>query len=242
MNLILLRDDELLDGGAAVLLRDERARHIRRILRSSVGDVLRVGVINGAHGEGAVTTIDDAEIRLSLSFTGEQPDPNPEVHLLCAMPRPQILKHVLRTTGMTGVASLSLVGAERTEKSYFQSPLLRDDRPQAQLLAGMSQGLQTRLPVLSLAGSMQSAVADSVGARVVAELGASDTLSDAIPPDATVVTIALGPEGGWVPSELDLFTSAGFQPVTLGRWNLRVEQAVTAALAQLELVRLQRER
>ncbi|MDA0322643.1 MAG: RsmE family RNA methyltransferase [Verrucomicrobia bacterium] len=242
MNLILLRDDELLDGGATVILRDDRARHIRRILRSSVGDVLRIGVINGAQGEGAVTTIDDAEVRLSLSFTDEHPDPNPAVHLLCAMPRPQILKHVLRTIGMTGVASLSLVGAERAEKSYFQSPLLRDDRLRAQLLAGMSQGLQTRLPVLSLAGSMQSAVADSVGVRVVAELGASDTFADAIPLDATAVTIALGPEGGWVPSELDLLTRAGFQPVTLGRWNLRVEQAVTAALAQLELVCLQRSR
>ena len=49
---------------------------------------------------------------------------------------------------------------------------------------------------------------------------------------------AVGPEGGWVPFELNLMQSLGFNPFTLGRWTLRVEHAVTAALSQIELMRM----
>jgi 16S rRNA U1498 N3-methylase RsmE len=39
-----------------------------------------------------------------------------------------------------------------------------------------------------------------------------------------------------VPFEVELMTGCGFERFTLGRWMLRVESAVTAALAQVELM------
>ena len=47
------------------------------------------------------------------------------------------------------------------------------------------------------------------------------------------VTLAIGPEGGWIPYEIDLLAKAGLQPVQLGARILRVETAVTALLARL---------
>jgi RsmE family RNA methyltransferase len=47
------------------------------------------------------------------------------------------------------------------------------------------------------------------------------------------VTLAIGPEGGWIPYEVDLLSKAGLQPVQLGARILRVETAVTALLARL---------
>jgi RsmE family RNA methyltransferase len=47
------------------------------------------------------------------------------------------------------------------------------------------------------------------------------------------VTLAIGPEGGWIPYEVDLLNKAGLQPVQLGDRILRVETAVTALLARL---------
>jgi len=45
------------------------------------------------------------------------------------------------------------------------------------------------------------------------------------------LTLAIGPEGGWTPEELQTFATAGFIPCSLGETILRTETAAIAALA-----------
>lgn len=47
------------------------------------------------------------------------------------------------------------------------------------------------------------------------------------------MVVAVGPEGGWAPQEVDWLLEAGFHPATLGRRILRAETASLAALARL---------
>ena len=47
------------------------------------------------------------------------------------------------------------------------------------------------------------------------------------------VTLAIGPDGGWVPFEVDLLERAGFTPVSLGARVLRVEVAVSYVLGRI---------
>ncbi len=42
--------------------------------------------------------------------------------------------------------------------------------------------------------------------------------------------LAIGPDGGWVPYEIDLFSKHGFTPVSLGKRVLRGEVAVPSIL------------
>jgi len=47
------------------------------------------------------------------------------------------------------------------------------------------------------------------------------------------VVIAIGPEGGWTPDELQIAIAAGYQPVSLGR---RILKTVTAPLVAVSLI------
>jgi RsmE family RNA methyltransferase len=45
--------------------------------------------------------------------------------------------------------------------------------------------------------------------------------------------IAIGPDGGWTPFEVDLLARAGFMPIHLGPRVLRGEVAVPAVISAL---------
>ena len=51
--------------------------------------------------------------------------------------------------------------------------------------------------------------------------------------DARRVALAIGPEGGWVPFEIELLASRGFRPVSLGPRVLRVETVVPLLVGML---------
>lgn len=54
-----------------------------------------------------------------------------------------------------------------------------------------------------------------------------------IPPtqDSIDLALAIGPEGGWTPEEMNLFTQYAWTHVTLGPRILRAETAAIAAIA-----------
>jgi RsmE family RNA methyltransferase len=47
------------------------------------------------------------------------------------------------------------------------------------------------------------------------------------------VALAIGPDGGWVPFEVELLERAGFTPVSFGPRVLRVEVAVSHVLGRV---------
>jgi 16S rRNA (uracil1498-N3)-methyltransferase len=50
-------------------------------------------------------------------------------------------------------------------------------------------------------------------------------------PAVRAIALAIGPEGGWTPEEMSLFTTHNWTPVTLGPRILRAETAAIAAIA-----------
>lgn len=246
MNLIILSPDDAV-APDTYRLTFHRAEHVRSVLRSEVGDILQVGVINGPAGSARVEHMSETEVILCTGTLSEQPRPHPTVDLICALPRPQTLRKVLFTCGMMGVRRLHLVRANRVEKSYFHSPLLDPDKYTPHLIEGMSQGKLTRLPEVTVHGRFRTFFEDTLLDLEAAE---TDKAMKILPdPESRLhlrtlyrgreprLLIAVGPEGGWVPFETETMQRLGFQRFNLARWTLRVETAVTAVLSQIELVR-----
>jgi len=233
MNLVLLRDEDWLDHNL-VVLRDHRADHLRQLLKVEVGDSVRVGRIGGLRGEGLVVVMDAQGVQLQVHLD-QAPPPRHRFDVVLALPRPKMLRRILRTVAEFGVANLHLIHTARVEKSYWQSPLLRPAKVQEALLAGMERSSDTIAPAVHLHKRFRPFVEDQLvdlcaGRRCwLAQMEAPLALAD-VPPDPAVVMI--GPEGGFVPFELALAERVIAQRVHLGARVLSVDTALPAALAQ----------
>ena len=233
MNLVLLRDEDWLDHNL-VVLRDHRADHLRQLLKVEVGDSVRVGRIGGLRGEGLVVVMDAQAVQLQVHLD-QAPPPRHRFDVVLALPRPKMLRRILRTVAEFGVANLHLIHTARVEKSYWHSPLLRPAKVQEALLAGMERSSDTIAPAVHLHKRFRPFVEDRLvdlcaGRRCwIAQMEAPLALAD-VPPDPAVVMI--GPEGGFVPFELELAERVIAQRVHLGARVLSVDTALPAALAQ----------
>ncbi len=245
MNLIILTESDRNDETKFTVV-DKRADHIREVLRAVSDDNVEVGMIDGPVGTARVLEVSLERVVLEVTDWRAAPGLEYEVELVCAVPRPKTLKKVLTVCAMMGVRAVHFVRANRTDKSYLDSPLLLPENSLQYFIDGLSQGKMTRVPKTHFHPLFRPFVEDGLPAlypkqsrvaRLLPEpaAGAKLTaiLADSQPEN---YVLAIGPEGGWVPFELDLLMKAGFRPFSLGPWMLRVETAVTAALAQLELV------
>ena len=129
-----------------------------------------------------------------------------------------------------------LLNSWRVEKSFWESPALEPAALREQLLLGLEQGGDTVLPRLELRRRFKPFVEDALPALLASSRGLVAHPRAATPCPRAVtahVTLAIGPEGGFIPSEVEALQRAGCQPVSLGPRPLRVEQAVPALLGRL---------
>ncbi len=240
MNIILLKNSDFFALNR-VRLDGRRARHIIEVLKAEVGTKVRIGIINGDQGQGFITDISTTEIELETKLTEPAPPPLP-VTLLLALPRPKVLKRVLSTAVTMGVKKIFLFNTWRVEKSYWQTPLLKPERLKEITLPALEQAADTQLPEICIRPRFRPFAEDEVPllARsshqaLLLHPPATATQPAAVSKKATgqnMTLIAIGPEGGFIPFEIEMLTASGLTPVTLGPRILKVEQAVPAALSQ----------
>ncbi|WP_434561090.1 16S rRNA (uracil(1498)-N(3))-methyltransferase [Pseudomonas sp. R1-6] len=234
MNLLLLEEADFI-GPDRVVLSDRRLTHMQEVHRCIVGDSLRVGRIDGLVGSAQVLRLDPREAELQVTLDQPPPAKLP-LTLVLALPRPKMLRRVFQTVATMGVPRVVLVNSYRVEKSFWQTPFLEPEAIREQLILGLEQARDSVLPEIVIEKRFKPFVEDRLPAIVDGTLGLVGHPGNHPPcPRALTepVTLAIGPEGGWIPYEIDLLGKAGLQPVQLGDRILRVETAVTALLARL---------
>ena len=226
MNQLLLK--KLPAPGESVTVTGTRAEHIRTVLRAKPGDTLKTGVLNGASGVGIIRSIERGKAVLD-SFVFDSPPPaSLPIILAVALPRPQSLKKVLHFAASAGIPELMLFQSARVEKSYWNSNLLQPEALENELIEGAEQGCTTTLPELKFFRSFREFMTEADRRkeefhRIVAHPVPEKPFSEK--PQAEKILLTIGPEGGFLPSEVAAMENCGFQKFSCGKHILRVEFA-----------------
>lgn len=241
MNLLLLHPEDFREGvptgraEARVVIRGRRLEHVRGVHRAGPGDELTVGLLGGDRGRGRVLSLEAGQLEMAVRLDRPPPRALP-VSLILALPRPLVLRRVLIHATTLGVKRIALIHSRRVEKSYWQSQAVSEPALREQLLLGLEQAGDTVLPAVSLHRRFRPFVEDELSSFLTGAQGfvphpgrAEDCPRGVRGP----ITLAIGPEGGFVAYEVDRLVDSGLRAVRLGERILRVEAVVPYAIARL---------
>lgn len=236
MNICLFTSEEIKNS---LPKRDERAKHIIKVLHKKEGDTFDAGIIGGAAGLATITKIsEDGEI----SFAFEPKSAGKKLYpltLIIGFPRPIQLRRLLRDVAGLGVKKVILCGSDLTEKSYLESNVVSDGSAYQMLLDGTAQAASTHVPELVVAKSLDElfklktesfSELETASKIALDNRRPSSSLHDFLEHEgAHSVVAAIGSERGWTERERDLLEKEGFTLCSMGSRILRTETAATVA-------------
>ena len=234
MNLLLLRPEQLTSDTRAQV-RGRQLRHMLDVHGAGIGDSLRVGVVNGPIGIAMLTDLTDTEASLEITWQEDPPAPLP-LTLILALPRPKMLRRIIQSSVAMGVKRLVIINSYRVDKSYWQTPWLADEALAEQITLGLEQARDTLWPDIVQRKRFKPFVEDELAAmtegsrRLIAHPGSAAACPQGL---TGPVSLCIGPEGGFIPYEVELIRQQGFEAVHLGARILRTETFVPAVLGRL---------
>ena len=219
------------------VLTGEQAAHLARVLRAQPGQVYDI-VANGFLHRAEITSVADHEVRFTLHEELEADAALP-IHLLLAVFKFDHFEWAVEKATELGVRRLTPILARRTEKHLAHAAGKRVERWRRIALESAKQSRRADLPEIAAPAPLGAALAgETAPTRILlSETEQQLHLATALklePTDyesAALIALAIGPEGGWAPEEMTLFTTYNWTHVTLGPRILRAETAAVAALS-----------
>ena len=216
-------------------LTGDQAEHLVRVLRAEAGQVLDVVAGGFVHRAEIVRlrtgSAPEVEFLLHEELEAEAGLP---LHLLLAVFKFDHLEWGIEKATELGVARITPVLARRTEKHLVQSAPARVTRWRRIALEASKQSRRSSIPEIVDPVPLKHALAAEASTTqiLLSEIEAATPLAQALAADPSAsVALAIGPEGGWAPDEMQMFADRHWRSVTLGPRILRAETAAIAAVA-----------
>jgi 16S rRNA (uracil1498-N3)-methyltransferase len=230
-------------------LTGDQAAHLARVLRAQPGQIYDI-VANGFLHRAEITAVNEARVDFTLHEELESGAALP-LHLLLAIFKFDHMEWAIEKATELGVARITPILARRTEKHLAQAALKRAERWRRIALEASKQSRRTDIPeiidptqlksaleqeksptrILLSETEQQTTLIAAVESSIVSQESGCPTSGPSDVGSRITHALAIGPEGGWTPEEMTLFTQHQWQPVTLGPRILRAETAAIAAIA-----------
>lgn len=234
MNIILFSEEEL-DSERRITLKDRRFEHVRAIHRAQVGDTLRMGQIGGKMGNGTLISMGPDHGVLEVDLITDPPPPL-QLRLFLALPRPKFIARIFQTVASLGVKEIHLFNSYRVDKVYWSCEQLSPTEIREACLLGLEQARDTILPEVHLHRRFKPFVEDELPQLIQGHRALlAHPIAESDCPYALREKIALGvgPEGGFIPYEVDKLREVGFTSVRLTERILKVETAIITLIGRL---------
>jgi len=237
MNCILLPAENFSSDTANIDALSQ-VSHVTKVLGAKVGDTLKIGQIGGNLGTAVIEDITADSIQLSNVQLNTVPPDKLDLTVILALPRPKVLRRLIMDMTALGVRDIILINSYRTQKSYWQSPML--ERIDEFVLEGLQQSIDTIAPSITLQKRFKPFVEDTLASlmrkqAIVAHPYSQQPFSEFLqlqPSRELPSIVCIGAEGGWIDYEIELMSAQGCTPVHIGSRILRTEAAVNAILGQ----------
>ncbi len=225
----------------AATLTGDQAAHLARVLRASPGqiyDVVAGGFLHRAEVTAVNASPGQEQVDLLLHEELEAETSLP-LHLLLAIFKFDHLEWGIEKATELGVEKITPILARRTEKHLQLASVKRVDRWRRIALEASKQSRRTTVPEIVDPTQLKPALVGETSPHriLLSELEQATPLARALQgasspsADLAPIALAIGPEGGWTPEEMQMFLDHTWQPVTLGPRILRAETAAVAAVA-----------
>ncbi|HEY0162832.1 MAG TPA: RsmE family RNA methyltransferase [Edaphobacter sp.] len=220
---------------ATATLTGEQAEHLARVLRAAPGQVYDV-VAGGFLHRAEIVSVQPGKVVFTLHEELESDAALP-LHLLLAVFKFDHMEWAIEKATELGIARITPIIARRTEKHLAQAASKRVERWRRIALEASKQSRRITIPEIADPIALKPALEQTTEpvrillseTEQVTAIGSALASTD--DDGSFTYALAIGPEGGWTPEEMDLFTQHQWQPVTLGPRILRAETAAIAAIA-----------
>lgn len=210
----------------------DQIKHVQKVLGLQIGDSLKVGSRYGNLGSAVIDAMSDKQLLLRDIVLDTAPPDKLDLIVVLALPRPKVLRRLIIDMTAIGVREIILVNSYRSDKSYWQSPML--NRIDEFVAEGLQQGVDTIPPNIKLKKRFKPFVEDELSlladshTMAVAHPYSRVSLNQFIEQSGLPQVLCIGAEGGWINYEINLLQANGCQPISVGSRILRTEAAVNA--------------
>ncbi|HJW46643.1 MAG TPA: 16S rRNA (uracil(1498)-N(3))-methyltransferase [Lysobacter sp.] len=227
-----------LSPGSEIVLPENAAVHLSRVLRLTVGDECVLFNGDGRDYAARITTLGKRELRVSISGATAIDNESPlHITLLQGVARGEKMDLILQKATELGVNAISPLWSQRSE--------VKLDTERAEKRLAHWRGVVTsaceqcgRARVPDVAAPVALAVAldalPSGGLRLILDPEGELALATLAVESDAHIALAVGPEGGWSPADREQLHAGGFRGLKLGPRILRTETAGLAAIAALQ--------
>ena len=215
------------------ILEGEEAHHAIRVLRLSVGEILKISDGKNHWIEGPIVEISKKKLTVAVEQYRDIQMPTPELVLVQALTKSERTKEMLELVTISGVDRIIPWASQRTISKWQADS---QDRWLQTIQEACKQSKRVRVPVISNQMVTREVCEElNLGYSIIFHESATSKFSEiSIPSNLQRIYLVIGPEGGITDDEIELFKASGSIITRVGEPILRSAHAGFAALSAIQ--------